>query len=379
MSCDCITVETTSEVVSIKTTTLDEVIQVGVVGPQGPQGLQGPQGPTGARTFELKTEDFAADVNRSYACDTSATETIPEQFSSITLGGLVFTNLTPNLVSLEIRNSEDSLFIVSDGPFFSIFVDITAYTLQDIIDVVEDYDTIITVALADGFVGTDYMTETPYFGYIAAAVPASSSYIPFIITLPAAELGETIVIADAVGTWNVNAPILTSAELIEGESDNYSVQESGSTTLLYIGESIGWKVVEGFKTKGGFSREPATGSNGGIVQWANSGFDTTGGFDVANSRFVVPTGKAGLYAFNAAIYYDLPSDTQVELGIYVNNVRVRAFYTGTFDGTQGQAQVFGIIPMEEDDIVTVTVNFFGDQDAVVRPDPGVSWFTGVQL
>jgi len=150
-------------------------------------------------------------------------------------------------------------------------------------------------------------------------------------------------------------------------------------TSIGGGLSISGGQLAATGSSGGFSREPATGSNAGLVQWANSGFDTTGGFDVANNRFVVPTGKAGLYAFNAAIYYDLPSDTQVELGIYVNNLRVRAFYTGTFDGTQGQAQVFGIIPMEENDVVTVRVNFFGDQNAAVRSDNGVSWFTGVQL
>ena len=53
MACDCITVETTPEVVSIETTTLDEVIQVGVVGPQGPTGPTGGAGvgvPTGGIT-----------------------------------------------------------------------------------------------------------------------------------------------------------------------------------------------------------------------------------------------------------------------------------------------------------------------------------------
>lgn len=128
-----------------------------------------------------------------------------------------------------------------------------------------------------------------------------------------------------------------------------------------------------------FSREPTDGSISGLVIWADSGFDTTGGFDVANNRFIVPIGDAGLYAFNAAIFYELPSDTQVELGIYVNDSRVRAFYTGTFDGVQGQAQVFGIVSLNEGDIVTVRVNFFGDEYAFIRNDNGTSWFTGVKL
>jgi len=55
MACDCITVETTPEVVSIETTTLDEVIQVGVVGPQGPTGATGATGATGGAGVGVPT------------------------------------------------------------------------------------------------------------------------------------------------------------------------------------------------------------------------------------------------------------------------------------------------------------------------------------
>jgi hypothetical protein len=113
-----------------------------------------------------------------------------------------------------------------------------------------------------------------------------------------------------------------------------------------------------------------------LVTWGE-GFDTTGGF--ANNAFVVPSGLGGLYMFNAAIFYNQPLNTQTELGIYVNGIRVRAFYTKPFDGVQGQAQVFGVVDLNVGDTVDVRVNFFGDPNALVRSDGGVSWFTGVKL
>jgi hypothetical protein len=131
--------------------------------------------------------------------------------------------------------------------------------------------------------------------------------------------------------------------------------------------------------KAAFNREPATGSVNGVVTWSGGGFDTTGGFDNANHRFVVPVGLGGLYAFNTAVFYDQPANTQMELGIYLNNSRSRAFYTNTFDGVQGQAQVFGIVNLTAGVSVNVQVNFFGDPNAFVRNDGGVSWFTGVKL
>jgi len=128
-----------------------------------------------------------------------------------------------------------------------------------------------------------------------------------------------------------------------------------------------------------FNKEPATGSIDGLVTWNAGGFDTTGGFDNANHRFVVPVGLEGLYAFNAALFYNQPADTQMELGIYLNDARVRAMYTATFDGLQGQAQVFGVLSLRAGAVITVKVNFFGDQDAFVRDDGGTSWFTGLKL
>jgi hypothetical protein len=69
MACDCITVETTSEVVSIETTTLDEVIQVGVVGPQGPTGATGGAGvgvPTGGITGYVLAKASTADYDTEW-------------------------------------------------------------------------------------------------------------------------------------------------------------------------------------------------------------------------------------------------------------------------------------------------------------------------
>ena len=73
MSCDCITVETTSEVVSIETTTLDEVIQVGVVGPQGPTGPTGGAGvgvPTGGITGYVLAKASTADYDTEWIVQT---------------------------------------------------------------------------------------------------------------------------------------------------------------------------------------------------------------------------------------------------------------------------------------------------------------------
>ena len=125
-----------------------------------------------------------------------------------------------------------------------------------------------------------------------------------------------------------------------------------------------------------FSCETTSGSTFGLVTW-NLTFNTIGGF--ADNRFTVPSDKAGLYMFNAAIFFNLPNGNQIELGIYRNNSRVRAFYTEPFDGTQGQAQVFGVLNLNVGDIIDVRVNFFGDSGAFVRTDAGVSWFTAVRL
>jgi hypothetical protein len=83
--------------------------------------------------------------------------------------------------------------------------------------------------------------------------------------------------------------------------------------------------------------------------------------------------------FNAAVFYELYDTPQMELGIYVNDNRVRAFYASTFDGTQGQNQVFGVFDLDQGDVVDIRVNFFGDPNAYVRTDSGTSWFTGVKL
>ena len=61
MACEGITVETTPEVVSIETTTLDEVIEVGVVGPQGATGAAGVGVPTGGITGYILAKASTAD------------------------------------------------------------------------------------------------------------------------------------------------------------------------------------------------------------------------------------------------------------------------------------------------------------------------------
>ena len=73
MACDCITVETTPEVVSIETTTLDEVIEVGVVGPQGATGATGATGvgvPTGGITGYILAKKTSADYDTEWIART---------------------------------------------------------------------------------------------------------------------------------------------------------------------------------------------------------------------------------------------------------------------------------------------------------------------
>jgi hypothetical protein len=71
MACDCITVETTPEVVSIETTTLDEVIEVGVVGPQGPTGATGAGVPTGGITGYALVKKSNTDYDTEWSAITS--------------------------------------------------------------------------------------------------------------------------------------------------------------------------------------------------------------------------------------------------------------------------------------------------------------------
>jgi hypothetical protein len=67
MACDCITIETTPEVVSIETTTLDEVIQVGVIGPQGPAGAAGQGVPVGGTTGQVLRKVSSTNYDTEWA------------------------------------------------------------------------------------------------------------------------------------------------------------------------------------------------------------------------------------------------------------------------------------------------------------------------
>jgi hypothetical protein len=202
----------------------------------------------------------------------------------------------------------------------------------------------------------------------------------FEVTLPESpNSGDSFTLADAFGTWATNTPVIVGVEDVDGNPTPLTLDINGIANLVYV-DGAGWKTLDSTRSSAGakpaFSREPATGSSGALVTWGE-GFDTTGGF--ANNAFVVPSGLGGLYMFNAAIFYNQPLNTQTELGIYVNGIRVRAFYTKPFDGVQGQAQVFGVVDLNVGDTVDVRVNFFGDPNALVRSDGGVSWFTGVKL
>ena len=173
---------------------------------------------------------------------------------------------------------------------------------------------------------------------------------------------------------------LTGNQTISGTKNFATRPQVNNIGVLISGEAYPSNNPSGFITgvrgNEAFSCEETTGSTNGVVNWVLS-FNTIGGF--SNSRFTVPTGKAGLYMFNTAVFYELYNTPQMELAIYVNNNRVRAFYTSTFDGIQGQAQVFGVINLAVGNVVSVRVNFFGDPEAYVRDDIGVSWFTAVRL
>jgi hypothetical protein len=115
----------------------------------------------------------------------------------------------------------------------------------------------------------------------------------------------------------------------------------------------------------------------GQVAWTLE-YDLTGGF--ANNVFTVPAGQNGLWMFNAAVYFKGSSGTTaMEIGIYVNGSRRLAIYGQAFEtGGQGHEQVFGILNLNVNDVVSVRIAFFYTT-GFARNDAGVSWFVGVKL
>jgi len=163
---------------------------------------------------------------------------------------------------------------------------------------------------------------------------------------------------------------------------------SASTTrTLTIPNASGTIALEGTSPSFDCNRSGISNQTGGTINW-NLQYDTTGGFSGGN-KFTVPAGKQGLWAFNAAVYfqgdeegneYDQTSDVTVELAIKLNATRSKAFYAPSFDKVsgQGQAQVFGIFNLSSGDEITIAAEFFYN-GGTVRSDSGVNWFTGVKL
>jgi hypothetical protein len=336
-------------------------------------------------SYEIKTESFTASVGGRYACDTSAGEVVPSQAGQWEFFGLrVFNSDQEYSPSVYINVAEQSeSFFINENYILELYVNQDETTYDTIIEFINENggDYGLSAELVDGYDGSDLLPpDESIEDNIPQATPESFAYDLFEVTPPESpNSGDSFTLADAFGTWANNAPEIVGLEDINGNPPPLTLDINGIANLLYVSD-IGWRTLDSTKSiapeKPAFSREPATGSSGALVTWGG-GFDTTGGF--ANNAFVVPAGLGGLYMFNAAIFYNQPLDTQMELGIYVNDNRVRAFYTATFDGEQGQAQVFGVVDLDVGDTVDVRVNFFGDQDAYVRTDGGVSWFTGVKL
>jgi len=336
-------------------------------------------------SYEIKTESFTASVGGRYACDTSAGEVVPSQAGQWEFYGLrVLNSDEGNSPSVYINVAEQSENLVIDANYIlELYVNQDETTYDTIIEFINDngggYG--LSAELVDGYDGSDLLPPYEFIeDNIPQATPESFAYDLFEVTPPESpNSGDSFTLADAFGTWANNAPVIVGLEDINGNPPPLTLDINGIANLVYV-SGVGWKTLDSTKTVGlaspAFSQEPATGSTSGLVTWGG-GFDTTGGF--ANNVFVVPAGLGGLYMFNAAIFYNQPENTQMELGIYVDGIRVRAFYTATFDGEQGQAQVFGVVDLDVGNTVDVRVNFFGDPDAYVRDDVGVSWFTGVKL
>jgi translation initiation factor IF-1 len=217
----------------------------------------------------------------------------------------------------------------------------------------------VTTEVSQIIPGTN-VTVSPSNGKGAVTINAATGEVSQII----AGTNVTVSPSNGKGAVTINAAAGEVSQIIAGNKITVSPSNGkGAVTVSGIPNEA-------------FSCELTTGSTNGLVTWVLE-FDTIGGF--ANSRFTVPAGKAGLYMFNAAIFFNLPNGNQIELGIYRNYNRVRAFYTEPFDGVQGQAQVFGVLNLNVGDIIEVKVNFFGDGSAFVRQDSGVSWFTAVRL
>jgi hypothetical protein len=333
-------------------------------------------------SYEIKTESFTASVGGRYACDTSAGEVVPSQLGQLEYYGLrVFNSDEENSSYFYISVAEQEQEFYMNALELYVNQDETTYDtiIEFINDNGEDYG--LSAELVDGYDGSDLLPpDSIVEDSIPQATPESFAYDLFEVTLPESpNSGDSFTLADASGTWANNAPEIVGLEDINGNPPPLTLDINGIANLLYV-SGVGWKTLDSTRSiaaeKPAFSRETTTGSTSGLVTW-DGGFDTTGGF--ADNAFVVPSGLGGLYMFNAAVFYNQPADTQMELGIYVNNSRVRAFYTATFDGEQGQAQVFGVVDLDVGDTVDVRVNFFGDEGAYVRTDGGVSWFTGVKL
>jgi hypothetical protein len=336
-------------------------------------------------SYEIKTESFTASVGGRYACDTSAGEVVPAQTGQLEFYGLrVFNSDQESSPSVYISVAEQAQdFYIENDYTLELYVNQDETTYDTIIEFINENggDYGLSAELVDGYDGSDLLPpDESIEDDIPLATPESFAYDLFEVTLPESpNSGDSFTLADASGTWANNAPEIVGAEDVDGNPPPINLDINGIANLVYV-DGAGWKTLDSTRgsvgPKPAFSREPATGSTSGLVTWGG-GFDTTGGF--ANNVFVVPAGLGGLYMFNAAIFYNQPADTQMELGIYVNGIRVRAFYTKPFDGVQGQAQVFGVVDLNVGDTVDVRVNFFGDPGAYVRNDVGVSWFTGVKL
>jgi hypothetical protein len=162
---------------------------------------------------------------------------------------------------------------------------------------------------------------------------------------------------------------------------------ASTTRTLTIPNASGTIALEGTSPSFDCNRSGISNQTGGTINWSLQ-YDTTGGFSGGN-KFTVPAGKQGLWAFNAAVYFqgnfngnenDGTSDVTVELAIELNATRSKAFYASSFDKVsgQGQAQVFGIFNLSSGDEITIAAEFFYN-DGTVRNDPGVNWFTGIKL
>ena len=184
-----------------------------------------------------------------------------------------------------------------------------------------------------------------------------------------------LVTADSVITANITDDAVTLAKMAAGTDGNLiSYDTSGNPVAVATGSdgqvltSAGAGAVPSFETPASAANTPAflvTRSSGQSISnntwtkidWNNEIVDTNTAF--ASGKFVVPSGAAGLYWFNATMSMSsITADDKVDLAFYVNagrNETARFNNYASADGQESHPGVTATLNLAEADYVEVYV------------------------